>query len=370
MIGVRLEPLDTLFLRGGEPFTAESAPQEGVASLFPPHPTTMAGALRAALALCNGWNGQGRWPEKLNEILGDGPENLGKFSLDGPLLLRRGQPLFPAPRHLLGSAETGRWVPCAALQPGPAAACDLGAAVRLPAIHIPEGKSEELKTGDGWWLTQTGMESVLRGEIPHGNEIVSRKELWEEEARIGIKRDRDVRTAREGMLYSTRHIRPMRGVSLGVRIAGIPEQWMEILGRVVPLGGESRLAECREWNADAAFRMPLPAVEAARRAAIIALTPLDLDETVYRGEEALDVPGGAQVVSACLNRPQRIGGWDSLAHSPLPLRCVLPPGSVLFCETAWPRRLVKAAEADNGLLRIGARQRWGFGLAAIGTWSD
>lgn len=368
MIGVRLEPLDTLFLRGGEPFTADSAPQDGVASLFPPHPATMVGALRAALALGNGWNGQGRWPEKLNEVLGDGAEDLGRLSIDGPFLLRCEQPLFPAPRHLLGSTETGCWVPRAALRPGPAAACDLGDAVRLPTAPRAAGEAEKLKAGAGCWLTKAGMESVLRGELPNEKEIVSSKKLWKEEPRTGLERDRNARTAREGMLYSTRHIRLMRGVSLGIRIAGVPEQWPKIFGRVAPLGGESRLAEYREWDADAALHMP--ETEAARQVTLIALTPLDLDEAVYRGEQPLTVPGGARVVCACLDRPQRIGGWDSLAHRPLPLRSVLPAGSVLFCETADPRRFVEAAEAKNGLLRIGARQRWGFGLAAIGTWPD
>ncbi len=370
MIGVRLEPLDTLFLRGGQPFSAGSAPQEGVASLFPPHPATVGGALRAALALCNGWSGQERWPKKLNEVLGDGPEDLGKLSLDGPFLLRCGQPLFSAPRHLLGSTEAGRWVPRAVLRPGSAVACDLGAAVRLPEAPRNGGKSEDLKTGDGWWLTRAGMETALRGEIPRGNEVVSSKALWKEEARIGIERDRDARTAREGMLYSTRHVRLMRGVSLGARIAGVPECWPKIFGRVVPLGGESRLAECKKWNADTDLHMPSPTAEDARRMTMIALTPLDLNDAVCLGRRSLDVPGGARVVSACLNRPQRIGGWNSLASRPLPLRCVLPPGSVLFCETAEPQRFVEAIKSGGGLLRIGARQRWGFGLTAVGTWSN
>lgn len=370
MIGVRLESLDTLFLRGGEPFSADSAPQDGVASLFPPHPATMVGALRAALALGNGWNGQGRWPEKLNEILGDGPEDLGKFSLDGPFLLRRGEPLFPAPRHLIGSAETGRWIPRAALRPGSAVVCDLGAAVQLPTTPRTAVETEKLKADADCWLTKAGMESVLRGELPSKEKIVSSKNLWKEEPRIGLERDRDARTAREGMLYNTRHIRLMRGVSLGARIAGIPEQWSKLFGRVVPLGGESRLAECREWDADTALHLSLPKAAPDRRVTMIALTPLDLDEAVYRGEQPMDVPGGARVVCACLDRPQRIGGWDSLARRPLPLRCVLPPGSVLFCETAEPRRIAEAAEADNGLLRTGARQRWGFGLATVGIWPD
>ena len=119
MIGVRLEPVDTWFFRDGTPFAADSAPQDGVASLFPPHPASVAGALRAALARCNGWNGAGRWPTELDAVLGDGPDDIGALSVDGPFLLRDGQPLFRAPRHLLGSTDAGAWTPRVLSSSGP-----------------------------------------------------------------------------------------------------------------------------------------------------------------------------------------------------------------------------------------------------------
>ena len=72
---------------------------------------------------------------------------------------------------------------------------------------------------------------------------------------------------------------------------------------------------------------------------------------------------------ACLERPHRVGGWDSLTRRPLPLRSLLPPGSTLFCEMADGERLAAAAFA-GGLARIGSRQEWGFGLVAFGVWPE
>ena len=75
---------------------------------------------------------------------------------------------------------------------------------------------------------------------------------------------------------------------------------------------------------------------------MVALTPLDLSTQACLGREALPVSilerdrVRLRVVSACLGRPQRIGGWDSLARRPLPLRSVLPSGSTLFCEVDNP----------------------------------
>lgn len=369
MIGIQLEPIDTLFFRDGTPFSAGSSSQEDVGGLFPPHPASVAGALRAALARLNGWTGHGRWPRELNDTLGDGPNDLGKISLAGPFLLRDGQPLFPAPRHLFGEVAAGGWMPRVLLRPGASVTCDLGNAVRLPELPPHDGEAESLKPGEGWWITRAGLEAVLRGTIPEPAEVVPSTDLWREERRIGLERDRRTRTAQEGMLYSTRHVRLRRGVALAMQIAGVPEDLTMPFDHVVPLGGESRLAECSVWNDGLDITMPLETIECSRRMVVIALSPLDLDHQVCMGREPLTL-GRARVVSACSSRAQRIGGWDSLARRPLPLQSVLPAGSTLFCEIEDLAGLREAVMANGRLPRIGARQRWGFGIVALGSWPD
>ena len=455
MIGVRLQPVDTWFFRDGTPFAMGSTPQENVGSLFPPHPPTVAGALRAALATLasgKGWNGRGRWPDDICKVLGDGPENLGALFLDGPFLLRDGRPLFRVPRHLLGVSHGGtHWKPTAFLRPGDPVACDLGDAVRLPdvvrlsegvgtppdagkaggtlgtspsaAFHLKPGDLEpaDLKPGDGFRLAPEGLCAALDGRLPSHSDLVPDKCLWSDEPRIGLERDGGTRTAREGMLYSTRHVRPARGVSLGVRIAGLPDGWTPPFGGLLTLGGEGRLAECREWkacreweaelaleahstqvvrtscsieagSADAgsaqsgALEARLAEIVNTRRVALVALTPLDLPRgicvgdqplgiraddqplDICAGDQPLEALGNARVVSACLDRPQQVGGWDSLERRPLPLRPVLPPGSTLFCELGEPERFREAVSAGGGLARVGRRREWGFGLVAPGVW--
>ena len=369
MIGVQLQPVDTWFFRDGTPFTMDSAPQENVGSLFPPHPPTVAGALRAALAIGKGWSGRGRWSREICDVLGDGPEDLGALSLDGPFLLRNGQPLFRAPRHLLGPTDGARWSPSVFLRPGDPVACDLGN-VRLPGPTRNIDEVEKPKTGDRFWLTRDGMNAVLCGRLPCSDNVIPSRRLWSDELRIGLKRDSGARTAKEGMLYSTRHVRPWRGVSLGVRIIGLPHGWQPPIGRLLSLGGENRLAECREWKADVAFDAPSTKIKAARKVAIVALSPIDLEQEIHLGRMPLNALGNARVVSACLDRPQRIGGWNSLAHCPLPMRSLLPPGSVLFCEIPDPECFEAVVAGGDGLARIGRRQEWGFGLVALGVWPD
>ncbi len=370
MTGVRLQPLDTWFFRDGTPFTADSAPQEDVRSLFPPHPPTVAGALRAALALSRGWSGRGGWSREIAGVLGDGPENPGVLSFDGPFVMRKpdDEPLFRAPRHLLGVADPDGWKPSAYFRPGDPIACDLGDATRLPEAPAERsGDWTTRKAGDRHWLTAAGMNAVLRGELPAVTDVVSSDSLWSEEPRIGLARDPNTRTAEEGFLYSTRHVRLARGVSLGVRIAGLPADWRPPIGRTLSFGGEGRMAEWREWNSALSLDKYMPTTTHGGQVTVIALSPLDLADDVCLGRRPLEALGGAVVVCACLDRPLRIGGWDSLARRPLPLRSVLSPGSVLFCEGAAPER-VRNIITTGGLVRVGARRPLGFGLAALGAW--
>ena len=365
MIGLQLEPVDTWFFRDGTPFTMGEAPQEAVSSLFPPHPPTVAGALRAALARGRGWSGRGRWTPEICDVLGDGPDSLGKISLDGPFLLRRGQPLFRAPRHVLGTDSDSGWKPSALLRPGAAVTCDLGE--RWLPDHPEAQEPETLAAGNDSWLTRDGLDSVLSGCLPSCDTVVPARCLWSDEPRIGLERDAS-RTVKEGMLYSTSHVRPGRGVGLGVRLTGLPDDWEVPRGRLLPLGGESRVAACHEWQFDVCFDAPLDRIAATGRVALIALSPLDLDEEIFRGRRPLDDPEGCRVVSACLDRPQRVGGWDSSKRGrPLPMRSALPPGSVLFGELSTPHWI---RERRDGLVRIGRRREWGFGLAALAVWPE
>ncbi len=372
MIRLRLEPVDTLFFRDSTPFAADSSSQDDAGGLFPPPPTTVVGALRAALARGQGWNGLGRWPDRLNPILGDGFEDPGQLRWEGPFLLRQGEPLFQAPRHLLGLDRAGTWQPHLLMNPGPPAACDLGENIRLPQIPPHDPDIGELDPGEGWWLTRTGMEAVLKGRLPSPDQgqVVSSQELWSEERRIGIQRDPHTRTARDGMLFGTRHIRLSPGVSLGLQIEGLPDGWKLPPGQAIPLGGEGRLAECLPWQGTLSLDMPLSEIRSSGRVAVIALAPLDLDQPTLSGLEGLDILGNARVVSACLDRPLRLGGWNSLERCPIPLRSLLPAGSVLFCEADDPARFRDSLDALGGLPHVGGRAFWGFGAIALGTWPE
>jgi CRISPR-associated protein Cmr3 len=359
-----LSPIDSWFFRDSTPFDKGASPQAGVSGVFPPHPPTVAGTIRSALALCNGWDGHGRWSADMETVLGDGPDDLGRLRLTGPFVLHGGVPIFPVPRHVLGRVrEDGRWIPAGWLRPGTTRiVCDLGPATRLPDVAAEDTDSAQFIAGTRQWVTLAGLERVVRGDLPREEDILPEDTIWVEEFRVGIARDSISRTAVEGALYSTRHARLDHQVSIGVEVDGVPDEWHSPVGTVLPFGGESRLAAYDAWETE----VRLAAAEADAESGcvvLIALTPVLFGHDVLSGRSELPLGGGARVVCACVDRPLRIGGWDSLRRTPLPLRNALAPGSVLFCEVKEPGSL--AGEATRGLLRAGDRTAAGFGLCAV-----
>lgn len=376
MIAMRLSAVDTLFFRDGTPFASEGTSQADVGGMFPPTPESVAGALRAALARCNGWDGkERRWPPSLNPVLGDGPDDLGSLMFEGPFVLEDGVPLVPVPRHVVGLTEGEKWRPAALLAPGSPVACDLGEAVRLPGVVGDASRVEpaKLKPGTGWWMRLDALPSVLRGGLPPGGALVPQECLWRVERRIGLGRDFERRTAEEGKLYSARFVRPSARVAIGARVSGVPGEWRLPLGLLIPLGGEGRFVECEPWEPGAALSVPeMPVRDAfsTGRVMVVALTPLVLPDAVVRGAAPIPELGGARVLSACLDRPQRIGGWNSLARAPSPTRSVVPAGSVLFCELERGSRLATMEWPRDRLPRIGERIAHGYGAVAIGVWPE
>jgi len=363
---LQFKPVDTWFFRGGTPFTMGSAPQENVLSHFPPSPSTITGALRSALARARGWEGRGSWPKEMCEVLGDGPENLGCLRFQGPFLLLDGQPVFPVPRHILGESTNRGWVPVAALQPGDIVLSDLGD-VRLPAAEKATRESKPCSAKD-YWLTVKGMQHALNGNVPAAEDVLPSNKLWSDELRIGLERDRSARTAKEGMLYSARHVRLRDNVSLGVRIFGLPAEWPLPLDTLVPLGGENRLAECKQWRGDFSLGTPMNGPGESGKILLTAITPVDLNSDARFEGGTCELLEGLRVVSACLDRATRIGGWDyRKGGSPLPMRSMIAPGSAFFCEADDNSAHGRVGRSDK-LIGVGLRTEVGYGLTAVGCW--
>jgi len=383
-----LSPVDSWFFRDGRPFNQGEKGQMNVQSMFPPFATTIVGAIRASLARSLGWTGRGDWPAEIKAKLGDG-WNLKPLKFRGPYLIKeingKLEPLFPAPLSILGkppSDEEKRWTFSRLSPVKDGIDCDLGKKVRLPAAKNAAG----MKSLYGFFLSLEDLRRVLHGEelqqinpvcgmmasvLSQGCEMrpTTSEMLWDLEYAVGIERNYLTRTAEEGAIYSAQRVRLCRGVALAMHIDGLSDD-LE-LPATLTLGGESRMAYADQ------LEKPIELTEAPELQSSggnILFTVTHITPTFFR--EGLPGPGGelpgvsgANVVSACLERPLRIGGWDSVPDrkGPIPLKPFIPPGSTWFCEAE--SGLAEKIRKLNGC-HIGDYSDFGFGQVLIGSWKE
>lgn len=346
-LNLHIGSVDTLMFRDGRPFNQADFGASEAVSVFPPYPPTVVGAVRAAL-----WQGPlgGDWkPSRLGTGTNwqdIGTTTLGPLKFGAPVLLCDGEPVFPVPLHIVEGRKSGgvkKELTC--LVPGLPRQCDRGT-IRLP---VPEDATLEgvAPVGDRW-VTTKGMQQILDGGVPEDGDLISQDRLWHSEPRVGIGITAATRTTSDGRLYMASHVRMQDDVSLHVRLSGWNDSFEAAL---LPLAGEHRMAALGDGNA-----VPLPEVPDKGRRCLIALSPVvpdPKDDFLIAGLLDNDIE------SACLGRSVPIGGWDSLANGPIPLRRCYPAGSVWFLKPG-----VKAPD------EIGLATEWGFGQVMAGNWRE
>ncbi len=382
-----LSPVDSWFFRDGRPFNQGEKAQIDVQSMFPPFATTIVGAIRAALARSMGWNGHGDWSADIKAKLGD-DQNLKPLKFQGPYLVRRTngmiEPLFPAPLNIVGiepPCSEVNWT-FARLNPGRGIDCDLGIGVKLPTAKNATG----MKSLNGFFFTQEDIKRILHGNelqlikpirgkmiscVPQGCETKPNQVemLWDLEYTVGIERNYLTRTAEEGAIYSAQRVRLCRGVALAMNVDGLSEDLK--LPATLAFGGESRMAYAEPLERPIVMpeAPPLPSSGGIIQFTVTHLTPAYFENGLPRpGEEFREIPG-AKVISACLERPMKIGGWNSVParRGPIPLKPFIPPGSTWFCEAE--AGLVEKIRELKGS-HIGGYADFGFGQILIGSWKD
>lgn len=394
--------MDRLFFRDGRPFNmSETTWQE---SQFPPSGRTLQGAVRTAIlqhlgadfaAFAKGepcYNDAHGKPQSLREQMGDAT-SLGQLALSGPFVMKDGGYLFPAPLDLVRYKSGGYGL--LTVNEAQTVDCDLGRVV------LPHADAPGVKQLEGHCLTSSLMEAYLCTDI---GAIQSPKRqddgqanLWplraashqapgliDVESKIGLERNDDTRTAEEGMLYSIAFVRPREGVSLGVGVGSLCPAIQPNDGRLQALGGEGKLAQITVKQMPSLPSMPqLTEKGGSVRFKLVLITPALLDRRGERwlpqGAEEQKTTSGATcwhitdessstsftIVSACIGKRIKIGGWDIANNKPRPLTGYVPAGSVYFCRT-------DSSQLDNIKklhgTKLGLDTEYGFGQVLVGTW--
>lgn len=353
-------------------FFRESRPHGSVGfseldSQFPPPARTLAGALRTALgdALGVDWK-KFHAGHPVTAQIGFG-DDYGPLRFQGPWLSLHGQRLYPWPGNLMHKDGQLR-----RLGIGGSIHCQSG---RIHCPVLPDD-SAGFKPLEQSWLTWQGMNTLLAGGMPPWEDIIGANTLYCREPRLGIALDRHRRTARESILYQTRHLRLSEGVSVELDVQGMPDNIT--LPGTLRLGGESRLAHVDTLTI--APTLPGPGNLKKGRLALYLLTPArfeagwlpdgfvkavhDDGSDCWKGHVA-----GMELTlhAAIVGKARREGGWNQATGQPRPVSSSMPAGSIYYCSLASA-----ASEAVDHLhgIQLGAEQALGRGQVAVGSWPD
>ncbi len=373
-----LEPTESLLFRTGRSFDAgESSFAE---TLFPPTPETLQGAIRATIAAY--WDPTKSLEEvflepRLTDLIGSRGAGYGRFRITGMALGRRKadqtiERIFKAPAHLLSIGENRILLKPQLKEAIHLMSSDLTRAkYYLSPVSKGEGKREAFED----WLTESGLEKVLRSDLQlTAQEIVREEEMYRRESRLGIGMDNARKTTMDGYLYQTQVIRmqPDYGFVIDIRLRkSVIGQDAPYLGSFldeeqtrkelhflpesgwVILGGERRTARFE------VLPTPTGGIEQKRHGNLLYLaTPAASDGGWLPGAFS------TAPITAAISRYQPIGGWEldprnAGGSNKTSRRCV-PAGSIYFFEQAVD---VTQPLTDHGM-------EIGYGIAYAGEWQS
>ena len=239
-IGLVLQPLDTLFFRGGRPFLP-GLPGE---SSLPP-PQALAGLVRTLLLERSGADLRAMRGKK---EMRDGFEAAGvpwlaQVAVRGPFLAEDGncgpEPVVRAPADLLlGDDGIQRLRPLRR----PIAGWNPPEAGLLP-LWTPGGRPPKERPQ---FLDWAGLRAYLWGEEIEKDHLRRAEDLFEMEDRTGIEIDAERWAAAESRIYAVRTLRLRRGVTFYGEVE-VPEEGEALVPEeaAVPWGGERHYVRLR-----------------------------------------------------------------------------------------------------------------------------
>lgn len=370
---------DSLFFGSGKPMNAgESA---WIDAQFPPTGLTLQGAIRTAVLYYTGAdidafvNGKPCFPDGsgLQDEIGSA-NSFGQLELTGPFLSLEGDTLFPAPLDLMRNAQKQY----ALLEPAEQAiSCDLGS-IRLPAL-----KASGYKTVENCCVKRSDMGKLLAGAtdaiepIPLFADDPDGKALADKEPKIGLARDNRTRNSVESMLFAIAPVRPRHEVGLALRVQGIAPGHLPQQAFLQKFGGEGKLAGIRISDADISMPEAQIAVHGdTLRFKLVftqpALLPVDgwlpdgFTPTPAKDSWHGEMNGcPVTLVSACVGKAVKLGGWDLQNHCSKTHQAYIPAGSVYFFE-ARASDLERFKTLHDS--KLGGNREYGFGHVLLGRW--
>lgn len=370
------DAIDTWFFRESRPYGTIGGSE--LISVFPPPARTIAGVVRSLVGESLGADWK-RYKDDTNYVIDDVKlrdiigysDDPGQLKFSGPYLTQNEKRLYPVPA-LLRKKDN----PIGKLLPGKSVLCDLGR-IQLPSIS---------SDGKGWqpientWISGDTLKVILSGQMPTLDQFIFAEKLFANEPRLGIGRNNACRTADKGLLYQTRHIRPLNKVRIEIEAEGLEQSILDKIGsqRIIRTGGDGRFSAVTIFPKSTDNTLPMPENLSGNRIMLVLLTHANFggDWKPSGFTDDKDSDGNAvwtkvmnnirlTLISAITGKAMREGGWDLAENKPKTVNSLVPAGSVYFCKIDGD--IQEAFKKLHGF-KIGNDAEYGRGELAVGVW--
>jgi CRISPR-associated protein Cmr3 len=345
-IGLILEPLDTLFFRGGRPFGAGLPGESGL-----PTPQAFAGAIRSFLLAKSGadferMRGKSTTAEAFSAA---GVPWLAETSFRGPWLANISgvgppRPYLNTPADIvMDGKQPSRLRPLLATLPGWEAPEPGMLPLWLKGVRAAKDRPA--------WLTFEGLEVYLHDRGLRQDHLRYDDELYAIEERTGITIDERKQAAGESLIYSTRALRLYREVAFYGEV-DLPDHAMSLFigEQVLPWGGERHHVFVRKVDP-----VVWPEAPCGERVTLLLAVP-----AFFAARWRPDALSSGKLKAAAVDGPFVVSGWDLARRGPKPTRFGVAAGSVYFVENQSPPSSPFAAGEDAKV---------GYGHFLKGTWN-
>lgn len=408
--------IDTWFFRESRPHGSFGA--NALSSIFPPPIRTLMGAIRTHIGNQyfsqnpdNSWNDLDSLRE-LTTVIGNS-NHLGDLRPVGAFLLQSKEPYqtkislssicyYPSPVNIcrktqqdeVGNESTHYF----ALQ-----VSDKSYQTDVGNIYLPtlpekvEGLSDlqGAKPLEDAWLSKNAWESVLSAEASvlseDSHSVKAHEDFIDNEYRLGIQVNSEHRSVVEGQLYQTSHLRLDPTVSLIMPLIANEQSLAQVVSgdfleqsSLLRLGGEGRMAHLSVINIDvellglpkAPEQLLTKSSDGKQRFMIYLLTKLKMSEKFWlpKGFSRTEMGWEGEIrgvpvtlVSACVGKAQREGGWDQKQHKPRAIENYLPAGSAFFVEIDSDITSEALISKLHGQTMF-VDDEWSEGLMLLGKW--
>jgi len=374
----KIKPLDTIFFRDGRPFSMGYDTWANL--IFPPYPSTIYGSIRSWLIFERGSLIDFENNKFENEL--GTPNKKGSLKINGIFIEYNDTLLFPIPRDLLILEETKDLHKCDENKNLDKYRKNKKTLIPLSLSQKPEvfisdyeldyilvnKSNEKLDEAEGF----LDINSLLKYLTCNDNSYhpIDKKDIFEIEYKIGIKRNRKTLSSEEGYLYRIPMIRLKKDVNFFIQIEGLnhyPEMGM------IQLGGEGRIAEIKKYDND--LLKDLRDINFEFKNNIFKLylatpaifnngwLPEWIDKSNYEGKY-----NGIRLklIGCIIGKYNLIGGWNLANQKPKPMFKAVPSGSIYYFKILndTPPEKVKETFHLKNISDVNSEE--GYGLSLIG----